>query len=198
MKDSYVTLSSGYEKELKINKSVFIANAFPVSTAEDCTDKLGIIRKKYHDASHHPFAYRLADSVSFRYNDDGEPSGSSGKSVLDAIDKHELLGVFVVVTRYFGGIKLGVGGLKRAYFGSADECLSQAPKKEVVLADDLGLIFDFSYLGAVMRYIEKMKIKVAENSSSDKARLKCLVRIGLTEDFKKDILEITNGSAEIK
>jgi len=195
--DSYITISEKASVELKIQRSKFIANAYPVNTPEESSEILNVIRKEYYDAKHHPFSFVLFEKDNFRYNDDGEPSGSSGKPIYDAINKYNLKNVLVVVTRYFGGIKLGVGGLKRAYFDAADECLKLCITKEVILKEKISLKFSYSHISAVMNYLEKNKIHISENNSSEVVNLVCEVRLSDADNFKSDITEITNGTAEI-
>lgn len=196
-KDNYITIAEKSSIELKIQRSRFIANAYPVSTTEESTEVLNIIRKEYYDAKHHPFSFVLFEKDNFRYNDDGEPSGSSGKPIYDAINKYGLKNVLVVVTRYFGGIKLGVGGLKRTYFDAADECLKVCKTKEVILKEKISLKFSYSYISAVMNYLEKNKIHISHNNSSETVNLICEVRLLNVISFKSDIVEITNGTVEI-
>ncbi|MCX6156735.1 MAG: YigZ family protein [Ignavibacteriota bacterium] len=196
-KDNYITISEKATVELKIQRSRFIANAYPVNTPDESSKILNVIRKEYHDAKHHPFSFVLFEKDNFRYNDDGEPSGSSGKPIYDAINKYNLKNVLVVVTRYFGGIKLGVGGLKRAYSDAADECLKICSTKEVILKEKTSLKFSYSHISAVMNYLEKNKIHISENNSSEAVILVCEVRLSDADNFKSDITEITNGTAEI-
>lgn len=196
-KDNYLTISEKATTELKIERSRFIANAFPVSTSEECSEILTLIRNEYFDARHHPFSYVIFEKDIFRYNDDGEPSGSSGKPIFDAINKYNLKNTIVIVTRYFGGIKLGVGGLKRAYFDTADECLKNAKQKEIIIKNKVCLKFGYNHISAVMNYLERNKIQISENNSSEMVNLVCEVRLQKTESFKTDIIEITNGTAEI-
>ena len=197
IKDCYITLSEKSTIELKIQRSRFIANAYPVSTPEESTEVLSTIRKEYYDAKHHPFSFVLFEKDNFRYNDDGEPSGSSGKPIYDAINKYNLKNVLVVVTRYFGGIKLGVGGLKRAYFDSAEECLKDCKTKEVILTEKKSLRFNYNYISAVMKYLEKNNIYISENNSSETVNLVCDVRLSSVEIFRSDLTELTNGKIEI-
>ncbi|MFA7360514.1 MAG: YigZ family protein [Candidatus Kapaibacterium sp.] len=193
-KDSYITLSKHTTLELKVQRSKFIANAYPISNPEESSDILNQTRKEYFDARHHPFAYVLFEKDNFRYNDDGEPSGSSGKPIYDAINKHDLKNILVVVTRYFGGIKLGVGGLKRAYFNAADECLKISDKRQVVMTTRKIIQFNYSYISAVMKFIETNAISITENNSTDKVNLVCEVRISMLEKFNIELFDITNGT----
>lgn len=192
--DSYITLSKHATIELKIQRSKFIANAYSVNTADESTASLNEIKKEYFDARHHPYAYVLFEKDNFRYNDDGEPSGSSGKPIYDAINKYGLKNVLVVVTRYFGGIKLGVGGLKRAYFEAADECLKISDKRQVIIIDRKTIQFNYSYMSAVMKYIESNNICIIENNSLDKVNLVCEVRTSFLDKFRAELFDLTNGS----
>lgn len=197
MQDSFLTISSKHSSEIKIQKSTFITNVFPASSPDEAITLLDTIRKHYFDAKHHPYAFVMNDVNIFRYNDDGEPSGSSGKPIYDAINKHNLKNLIVIVTRYFGGIKLGVGGLKRAYFDSADECLRLCKVKEVIIKDRITLKFSYKYISAVMNYLENNYIQILENKSSDIVELVCEVRLSIVSQFKNDIIGKTNGNAVI-
>lgn len=192
--DNYITIAEKSTVELKIQRSRFIANAYPVKTPEESSEILNLIRKEYYDAKHHPFSFVLFEKDNFRYNDDGEPTGSSGKPIYDAINKYGLKNVLVVVTRYFGGIKLGVGGLKRAYFEAADECLKVCNTKEVIIKDKISMKFSYGHISAVMNYIDKNKIHISENKSSETVNLICEVRLADVERFKSDMTELTNGT----
>lgn len=197
MRDNFLTISEKCSSEIKIQKSRFIANAFPVLSVDEANIFIDNIRKQYYDAKHHPYSFVMYDADIFRYNDDGEPSGSSGKPIYDAINKHNLKNIIVIVTRYFGGTKLGIGGLKRAYFDSADECLKICQIKEIILKEKISLKFTYNYISIIMNYLENNKIHIFENNSSEIVNLICEVRLSKIESFKSDILEKTNGSATI-
>ena len=113
-------ITKNAEYELVEKKSKFIANAIYLESKEDAENKLNIIKRKYHDARHNCYAYRILedDKISERSSDDGEPSGTAGGPMLNILQKNNLCNVLVVVTRYFGGILLGTGGLVRAYSGA--------------------------------------------------------------------------------
>lgn len=134
MTDSYRTIAGPFEYEPEKTKgSRHIANAFPVKDHDEVDDALRSVRARMPDATHHAFAWRLGRGQNdFRYSDDGEPSGSAGRPILQQIDGRELTDVLIVVTRYFGGTKLGTGGLVRAYGGAAKEALELAEIVEVV------------------------------------------------------------------
>jgi uncharacterized YigZ family protein len=194
MNDSFLTIESNVINEIKVQKSKFIAQAFPIKSQLEIPKLLDEVRKKYYDASHHPYAFRVGlRKDNYRYSDDGEPSGTSGKPVLEAIDKHGLTDVLCVVTRYFGGILLGVGGLRRAYFDAADVCLENAVKIEKLLTKNINLEFDYSLMNLVMKYLTDNKIKILENNSDEKVKLVSQPRLSLIEKMKSDLFEKSNG-----
>ena len=153
--DSYKTILQSCEAELKVSKSKFISQISPVNNSEEINKALISVRKKNYDAAHHPFAYRLGlDENNFRYSDDGEPSGSAGKPIMEVIDKFELTNVLLVVTRYFGGVKLGVGGLRRAIFEASELVVQNAEIITKQITENFNIEFDYKYIGAIMNFIE--------------------------------------------
>src|SRR5574344_541600 len=126
-KDTFLSIASPSEGLFRDNGSRFLAFAYPVETEEQIKNIVQGLKKEYHDARHHCYAYRLGYKADiFRANDDGEPSGSAGRQILGRIDSLGLSDVLVVVVRYFGGIKLGIPGLIRAYKTSTEDALSAA------------------------------------------------------------------------
>lgn len=197
MTDSFLTIEKFHSEEIKILKSRFIAQAFPLKTKTDITELINEVRKKYYDASHHPYAYRTGtDKNDFKFSDDGEPSGSAGKPVLEIIDKHNVTDVLLIVTRYFGGTKLGVGGLRRAVSEAADLCLTEADIIEKFITEKISLEFDYTYMNVIMKLIESEKIKLLENNSEEKCKLTLEVRLSKIEKLKSDVTGLTNGSVK--
>ncbi|MBK6875573.1 MAG: YigZ family protein [Ignavibacteria bacterium] len=198
MISSYKTISERSVFELKESKSRFIAVALNVQTAEEGMKLFSKVRREYYDAAHFPFAYRVNPSGDmFRYSDDGEPSGSGGKPIYDAVVKHSLTNTLVVVVRYFGGIKLGVGGLKRAFFEAADQCLASAKVKEIFITVKINLEFGYKYISAIMKLIEDDDVKILENNSGEACQLIVDVRVAVVDDFRKKIITASNGSINI-
>jgi len=198
-KDSYLTLSGDAISEIKVQKSKFIAQAFPINSQLKFQENLDNVKKAYYDAAHHPFAYRLglADD-NFRYSDDGEPAGSAGKPVLDVIDKFSLTDTGVVVTRYFGGVKLGVGGLRRAFFDAAEECLMTAKVKEVFVVEEFSIESEYNRMNIIMKILEQSGANIISNDSDEKVRLKYNVRKSLAEDVKNELINSTAGNIIIQ
>ena len=198
MVDSYLTIREHSSSEIKINKSKFISQAFSLKSQLEIPILIKRVKKKHYDASHHPYAFRVGmNKNSFRSSDDGEPSGSSGKPVFEAIDKYKLTDVLAVVTRYFGGIKLGVGGLRRAYFDGAEVCLQNAVIIEKLITEKLNMEFDYKFMNVVMNLIEAGKIILLQNSSDEKCKLTLEVRLSKINKLKNDLTALTNGSITI-
>ncbi|RMG62583.1 MAG: DUF1949 domain-containing protein [Calditrichaeota bacterium] len=127
MTESFFTITRAVSCELREKRSLFIGQLLPVKSVAEAEAALEDIRKTYHDATHNCFAYRI-DPDHYRFSDDGEPSGTAGRPILAMLEKYRLLQVLLVVTRYFGGIKLGTGGLKRAYSACAEQTILQAER----------------------------------------------------------------------
>lgn len=198
-KDSYLTLSADAISEIKVQKSKFIAQGFPLNSQLKFQEILDNVKKTYYDAAHHPFAYRLglADD-NFRYSDDGEPAGSAGKPVLDVIDKFNLTDTGVIVTRYFGGVKLGVGGLRRAFFDAAEECLKTAKVREVFVVEEFSIESDYNRMNIIMKILEQSGANIISNDSDEKVRLKYNIRKSLAEGVKKELINSTAGNILIQ
>lgn len=181
--------------EIKITKSKFIAQSFPVNSLQEIPELIKDFRKKYFDASHHPYALRTGTGKNkFKISDDGEPSGSAGKPILEAIGKYDVTDVLVIVARYFGGTKLGVGGLRRAFFEAADLCLGNAAIIEKLITEKIKLEFDYKFMNTVMNLIETEKVKLIENNSDEKCKVTLDVRLTKSENLKKELVSITNGN----
>ena len=157
--DTYLSIEDRATGVFKDSGSRFIAHAFPVETEEEVKTLLSGIRKEYHDARHHCCAYRIGmDGSLWRAGDDGEPSGSAGRPILSQIDSRGLSDVAVIVVRYFGGIKLGIPGLVRAYKSATEAALSSAKVIEKTAGEWVKLRFPYSSMPEVMRLIKEMAL----------------------------------------
>jgi uncharacterized YigZ family protein len=176
MKDLYKTISSAAEGQFRDRGSKFIAFAFPVSQEEEINQIIAKLKKEYHDARHHCFAWRLgADMERYRTNDDGEPSGSAGRPIYGQIQSMELTEVLVVVIRYFGGTLLGVGGLINAYRSATSEALKQAGVIERKVVTRVTVEFSYPEMNAVMSLIKEFDLR-PDNQQFD---LKCSLQINI-------------------
>jgi len=144
MGDVYHTVDEGATATLTVEGSRFLAEVAPVAGREEAEDRVQAVREQEHRASHHCSAYRVGgDGDVFRYDDDGEPSGTAGRPLLRQIDARDLTNTLVVVTRYFGGTELGTGGLARAYGDAADAALERASLVERVVRTPVRLRFEY-------------------------------------------------------
>ena len=155
IKDSYLTIESEAEAIFKEKSSKFLCYAFHVESEEEITAHLEILRKRYYDATHHCYAWRLGPfGERFRANDDGEPSSTAGKPILGQLLSHEITNCLIVVVRYFGGTKLGVPGLIAAYKESAAAVLDEAKVVERTVDTTVKVEFSYVVMNDVMRIIK--------------------------------------------
>jgi len=162
MENEFLTLAASGDAETRIKASVFLAHAAPVASAEEARSEIEAWSRPYFDATHHCTAWRLHDGV-WRVNDDGEPSGSAGAPILAAIDGAGLTDCVVIVTRYYGGTKLGVGGLVRAYGEAAALALAAAPRRRGVRALRLRVRYPYELTSPVMRVLEQVGAREVEH-----------------------------------
>lgn len=188
--DTYKSISGPGEGLFKDNGSRFIAFAFPVESEEEVKPIVDRLKKEYHDARHHCYAYRIGkDGEKWRANDDGEPSGSAGRPILGQIDSAGLSDVLVVVVRYFGGIKLGIPGLIRAYKSSTADALSNAPATEKIAGEWYRLDFPYDAMPAVMKAAKELNLPQRSQEFGTDCSMEVRVRLSsknlFFEKFKK-------------
>lgn len=189
--DAYRSIAARSEGLFKDNGSRFIALAYPVETEEEVREIVASLKKEYHDARHHCYAYRLGyKGDRFRANDDGEPSGSAGRPILGQIDSMGLSDVLVVVVRYFGGIKLGIPGLIRAYKTSTADALGQAEIIEKVAGKTFRVCFDYLSMNAVMKVLKDMGLTPVGQDFGLQCSLEVCVRLALEEDFRNRLTDL--------
>ncbi len=196
--DFYYTIDSGLRApELKVKGSRFIADILPVTSREEVDQALAHIRKEFYDASHHCFAYRLgADGMNIRAADDGEPSGTAGKPILLILTGQKLTNVILVVSRYFGGTKLGTGGLARAYAESAQQAVSMAHIVRVYLTTELTFQVLYEDLPQMERLIAQNDATVEEATYLASVRLRISVRRSIVEHFLHSVIDHFHGRVE--
>lgn len=173
MRKSYRTVLNETETELVEKKSRFIASAKPVSSEQEALEFLDSIKSRYRDARHNVYAYSVGgDNIIQRYSDDGEPSGTGGLPVLEAIKKNDVEDVIIVVTRYFGGILLGTGGLARAYGRAAAMGIEASAIVKKVLCTELIIRLDYSQLGKLQAAIAEGSFHIGEMSYGERVSLR--------------------------
>jgi uncharacterized YigZ family protein len=195
--DTYKTIESRSEGVYKDKGSKFIAIAVPVRTEEEVKEKLIGIRNEYHDARHHCYAYLLeADKSVFRFNDDGEPSGTAGRPILGQINSNDLTNVLIVVVRYFGGIKLGVRGLINAYKSSASEAIA-ASRIISRTVDEIYMVrFDYPFMNQVMHILKDQEIKILSQEFKLVCQLEYRVRKSLANHVNSKLSKIKGLKVE--
>ena len=177
MDDSYKTLEGPAEGTYREKGSRFIAFGYPVQNEEEIRNILASLRKKYHDARHHCYAYRLGPAgESYRVNDDGEPSGTAGKPIYGQILSNNLTHVLVVVVRYFGGTLLGTGGLITAYRSATAEMISHARVIVRFVEVKVRLLFPYDMLNTVMKILKEESLAPGESDYNTLCTLVVKVR----------------------
>ena len=192
----FYTIKEDCSAEITEKKSKFICNVFHVESVEEVEEKLNIIRKKYHDARHNCFAYRVAtkDGITERFSDDGEPSGTAGAPMLNILQKNEYVNILIIVTRYFGGILLGTGGLVRAYSDSLLLAIEKSIKIQKKLGAQLEVKLEYSELENFKYYCKNNEINIVETKYEEK--IVCKIELEkdkkekITEDFKTKKIKI--------
>jgi len=198
MIDSYLTIEGTSEGVFKDRGSKFLAFAFPVSTEEEISEIQKNLRKKYFDARHHVYAFRLgAEKSVFRASDDGEPSNSSGPPVLGQIRSFDLTNILIVVVRYFGGTKLGVPGLINAYKSAAHDAIANAKIISKTVCDLLEIRFEYPAMNDIMRIVKDENLEIANQSFEMNCVLKLWVRRSNTEYILNKLALLRNNSSYI-
>ena len=174
-----------YENTIVIQKSKFIAEAYRVNTVEEIEEILSQVRKKYYDATHHCYAYRLNDDASIqKMSDDGEPAKTAGAPMLDVLVKQGITNILVVVTRYFGGTLLGAGGLVRAYSSATSEVLKLAKFYEIENQMRFRLSLSYSSYQTLLKMMPYIQIEKASFMSDVTLEAHC--KVDLYEKISKD------------
>jgi uncharacterized YigZ family protein len=195
MDKRYKTIYEYGEAEIIINKSKFIGYAMPIETEEEALEFIEKIKTKHRDATHNVYAYVLGkDSNTQRFSDDGEPSGTAGIPALEVIKKEDLRNVVVVVTRYFGGVKLGGGGLIRAYTKGAKIGLEAGSIIDMVLHQKIKIRMDYTLYGKVENYLINEEYIVDETIFDDAVNTFVYIEDHKVEEFYTIIADLTNGN----
>jgi uncharacterized YigZ family protein len=188
-------IDSFYKSELKEKASRFLSFAIPIEKEEEVFLNLERIKKEFYDASHHCYAFKRLNN--FKYSDAGEPSGTAGMRILNAIDHFNLVNILVVVVRYFGGTKLGFGGLGRAYYDSALKVLKKVEIKKKYLCQKIFIKLDFQFAQKVYHLFNDSDKKILNVNYTEIAEFECAVKLGKVNSVIKDLNDLTNGSVEI-
>lgn len=199
MAEEYKIMYQGGEDEIVEKKSRFIATCIPARSEEEALEFIESVRKRFWDARHHCFAYVIGEhNELMRCSDDGEPQGTAGKPMLDVLLGADVHDALIVVTRYFGGVLLGTGGLVRAYSGAARAGLSSS----VIIAKKYGVKLeirtDYAGLGKIQYILGQRGIQILKSEYTDSVLLEVIVERGHKKEISAEITEGTNGQAELR
>lgn len=199
MLPNYYTVKGYGEHEIEIQKSRFIAYIDRAETEEEAQEFIQSIKKKHWNANHNCSAYLIGENdLIQKANDDGEPSGTAGVPILEVLKKKHLKDTVVVITRYFGGIKLGAGGLIRAYGKSTSEGLSATGIVERKLMRIVHTTVDYTWLGKIENELRSSVYQLKEIHYLDKVKIETYVEEAQTETFKDWMVELTSGQCELR
>ena len=200
---SYYTISIGGRDEVTVERSRFIASTAHVTTEDDARAFLQSIKKEFHDARHNCSAWVLGDSDSEndlrpRSSDDGEPGGTAGMPILNMLRAKHLTNSIIVVTRYFGGIKLGTGGLTRAYGNAAGLGIAASKIARVDTCARLAARLSYPMLAPVQNYLRQKEIRVADIGYAEDVIIEILIDKAKLETIKNDIVNLTAGNVQFE
>lgn len=196
MRNAYRILYEGAVGEITEKKSRFIATFRPVKTEEEAVAFIDELRKKYWDASHNCYAWIIGkNGEEKRSSDDGEPSQTAGKPMLDVLEREKIVNVCVVVTRYFGGTLLGTGGLVRAYSGAVKEGLKACTVLTIEPAKKVSIQTDYNGIGKIQYILGQLEMKILESKYTDQVELIVLVPDERLGKLEAEITETTSGKA---
>lgn len=177
---------------IEIKKSKFITYLHRTQDEQEAKDFLKVVKKEHPNANHHCTAMIIGNIV--RSNDDGEPSQTAGHPMLDVLLHNQMQDILVIVVRYFGGIKLGTGGLVRAYSSSVQEALKQATLTQVTTLEEYQIQFSYDLIGKLDHFFRTQNIEIIEKEYDENVTYHFLV----SSDISKDLMELTNGTIQIQ
>ena len=187
------TINKSYKCEYEIKKSVFISTLIPVSNLSDCQEKLKEIRKEYYDATHNCYSYIINNNGSYiiKNSDDGEPSKTAGIVIYDVLKKQNLENVLCVITRYFGGTKLGAGGLVRAYSKATSDVVSLVEKIKIEELFTLSFEVDYTNVNDILNFMNKYQQEKKE--FGEVAKFLYLVPLEKKDEIIENLIKITKN-----
>jgi uncharacterized YigZ family protein len=193
--DFYHTIQQRERTSIKVRGSEFIATVIPVTSKDQALKELESLRSEFWDATHNCFAYRIGKGgLEFRTSDDGEPSGSAGKPILFVLHKYDVSDILMVITRYYGGTKLGVGGLARAYSDSSSAVLELCVKIPVYSTKDIKVLCMYEDVDTVRRIIDAYAIN-SDSEYRDAVEFIARIPESQCEMFMNEIISATSGRA---
>ncbi len=196
--DVFLQIKEPVRTEIKIKGSRFIASARQVKTEEEANAAVEEIKKEFHDATHNCYAWKVGHGkkMRYRYNDDGEPNNTAGLPILKSIDNRKLSNILVVVTRYFGGVKLGTGGLIRAYSKATVDALREAGIEKGFLVETMQFKVGFEFVNLIHSLIANHKAALLDTNYDEDVTFTVEVRASTHKEFKTKLKDGTNGQVE--
>ncbi len=196
--DIFLQIKESARAEIKIKGSRFIASARRVRTEDEANAAIAEIKKEFHDATHNCYAWKVGHGkrMRYRYNDDGEPNNTAGLPILKSIDNRRLSNILIVVTRYFGGVKLGTGGLIRAYSKATMDVLREADIEKGFLVEEFNFKVGFEFVNLIHSLIANHKATLVDSSYGEEVLFKVGVRASRAKEFKTKLRDGTNGQVE--
>ena len=193
----YKTIYEPAEDSFIERKSEFIGYISPVKTNDEAVEFINSIKAKHRKARHNVYAYILRDGNISRYSDDGEPQGTGGVPVLDVLQKEGLTDVCVVVTRYFGGILLGGGGLVRAYSHACKLAVDAARVMIMCQCSEITVTCDYSFYGKLSYVVPEFEVKTKSEDFADDVKVTMLVKTEMVKPLKEKLIDLANGKIHI-
>ena len=200
MDDCYLEIARGTQIVLKVKGSRFIGETCRVGSSDEAGVKLEKICKREYSATHHCYAWKvgLSPEETFKYSDDGEPNGTAGRPIYDVVAGRKVTNLLLVVTRYYGGTKLGTGGLARAYAEAAREVLDQSGTRERLLCSAYRFHLEFSRYDSFQRILHRFEAVVNASQFSEQVTLDIEIRRSRVEELLKAFSELCAGKGEVE
>ncbi len=187
----YFTVRDKASSSFTEKRSKFLGYITHIQSEEHAAEFIENIKRKHFDARHNVYAYRLKQNNIYRYSDDAEPSGTAGMPILEVLKKNEIFDAAIVVSRYFGGILLGTGGLTRAYSKAAKDALNNAEISKMVLCREINLSFDYKLMNSILHMISCYRAKILQKTYGDKVTVNLALDSKEIEKFSQGIKNIS-------
>ncbi len=190
------TIATKAESKFKEKESLFLGIAFPIKNTAEAETLLDGVRKKFYDATHHCYAFKTVDGTE-KFSDDGEPSGTAGIRLLNALNRFEITNALLVSVRYFGGKKLGVGPLGKAYYRSGAETLENAIIIELDEYLQVEIIYDYEQTKNVHHFLRKYEARIKENLFEEKPKILAEIKSEKFENFSAELFDASNRTVKV-
>ncbi len=195
--EKFITLNTDHEFKFKEKGSLFIGQAYITDSVEAAEQKLAEIRKKYYDATHNCYAYNIF-SDEFKYSDDGEPNGTAGIRIYNALQHFSIVNALVIVTRYFGGVKLGVGPLGKAYYNGAYGVLNEVSKRSRELYHQISILYDFDMTSNIHHFLGQNDVKKMDSKFEGQPEITCYILPEKIVALNENLTQVSKGKIKME